>query len=363
PGSHHRLRGRGGHDRALSGLVHIHFHAIGTASTCCCGSGGGGGGGGGGGSSPLRGEFTVEATLASGALDIYSTIEADLVKLLSPEGKYSLNKLSGTLYVKDKPSRVSAIAKLVEEFRNKYRRQIILDAKIIEIALSKGHDLGVDWFEITNLLLGTNRIALNTLDFNITPRPNQPSFALSISGQPNINLLLKLLREYGELKVISNPKIRVLHSQPALISVGTSRSFIKEFKKEVQQGQTPGSVTYTTQTSSIFDGILLGITPYIAENEEIILHIVPIKSDLLELRDVRFGDSYFITLPSVNLREMTSIVKVKPNDLIIIGGLILDRKRATTREVGLPIISDIFRSSQGTTENSELVILIRVLVN
>lgn len=329
---------------------------------------GGQGGQGGASGSPIRGEFSIGAELAKEALDIYHFLEADIANLLSKNGKFSINRLTGILYVKDKPSRVKSIERLVDKYKNKYRRQIILDAQIIEIELSKGHNLGIDWFAISNLLLGQNRIELNTLDFHLNPnRPFEPSFALTISGQPNIGLVLNMLKQYGELKVISRPKIRVLHSQPALISVGTSFSYLKEFKREISTTGTGGApvVTYTTQTSSVFDGILLGITPFISEEDEVFLHIVPIKSDLIDLREIYFGENknYSITLPTINLREMTSIVRAKPNDLIVIGGLILDKEKGTERKIGAPVLSEIFKNTTREGRKAELVILIRLLVS
>jgi len=326
---------------------------------------GGGGGGAGGGltTSPLKGEYSINADLSKESLDLYKALEESLQTILSDKGTYTLNRLAGILYVKDKPSKVRAVSELVSEFKKKYGKQIILDAQIIEIELSKGHNLGVDWFEITNYLMGNNRVSFNTLDLGITTRSDQPAFSLTISGQPNVNLLLNLLKEYGELKVISNPKVRVLHSQPALISVGTSQAYIKEFKRDVTTGTTASTITYTTQTSSVFDGILLGLTPYITDEDLIYLHIVPIKSDLVELKDVRFGADYFITLPRVNLREMTSIVKARPNDLIVIGGLILDRDKTTEKKVALPFLSELFKSSVNEGKKAELVILIRIVVD
>lgn len=316
------------------------------------------------GSTPLRGEFTVNAQLQRENLDVYRVIEQSLSGVLSEKGVYTLNRLTGTLYVKDRPSKVNTVSKIIYELKRVYKRQIILDAQIIEIELNKGHNLGIDWFQITNYLMGNNRISFSTLDLSVTTRTDQPAFSLTISGQPNINLILNLLKEFGELKVISNPKIRVLHSQPALISVGTSLSYIKEFKRDVTTQTTANpTVTYTTQTSSVFDGILLGIIPFITDEEEIILHIVPIKSDLIDLKDVRFGDNYFITLPRLNLREMTSIVKAKPNDLIVIGGLIMDIEKAKERRIAIPLLSDIFRNVTRDSKKAELVILIRLLIN
>jgi len=313
--------------------------------------------------SPLRGEFSIQAELTKKSLDIYTSLEKTLSTLLSKEGKYNLNRLTGILYVKDRPSHIKTIENVIKEFKNKYKKQIILDAKIIEVQLNRAHNLGVDWFEITNYLMGQNEITFNTLHLGITTRTGQHSFALTISGKPNVNLILNLLKEYGRLKVVSNPRITVLHSQAALISVGTSQSYIKEFEKEVTSGTNISTITYTTETSSVFDGILLGITPYVAGDNEIFLHIVPIKSEVVELKDVHFGENYFITLPKVNLREMTSIVKAKPGDLLVIGGLILNRHKNSEKRIVLPLVSRFFKNSVGETQKVELVILIKILMD
>jgi type II secretory pathway component GspD/PulD (secretin) len=154
---------------------------------------------------------------------------------------YQLNLSAGILYVKDRPSNVKAIDKFIKEFSAKYRKQIVLDAQIIEVELNKEHTLGIDWFQITNYLMGNNRVSFNTLDLGITTRTDQPSVSLTISGQPNVNILLNLLKQYGELKILQNPKLRVLHSQPAIISVGTTFSYIRELKREITTGTTTPS--------------------------------------------------------------------------------------------------------------------------
>ena len=313
--------------------------------------------------SPLKGEFSVSSELSPSYLEVYKNLEQTVKGMLSKSGMYQLNLSAGILYVKDRPSNVKAIDRFIKEFSAKYRKQIVLDAQIIEVELNKEHTLGIDWFQITNYLMGNNRVSFNTLDLGITTSTNQPSVSLTISGQPNINILLNLLKQYGELKVLQNPKLRVLHSQPAIISVGTTFSYIRELKREITTGTTTPVITYTTQTSSVFDGVLLGIVPYLSDNEDIYLHIVPIKSELVELKDVKFGVDYSITLPAVNLREMSSIVKARPGDLIVIGGLILDRQRNTERRVAIPLLENIFRSQVGESKLSELVIVIRLMVD
>ncbi len=313
--------------------------------------------------SPLKGEFSVSSELSRSYLEVYKNLEQTVKGMLSKSGMYQLNLSAGILFVKDRPSNVKAIDRFIKEFSAKYRKQIVLDAQIIEVELNKEHTLGIDWFQITNYLMGNNRVSFNTLDLGITTRTDQPSVSLTISGQPNVNILLNLLKQYGELKVLQNPKLRVLHSQPAIISVGTTFSYIREFKRDITTGTTTPVITYTTQTSSVFDGVLLGIVPYLSDNEDIYLHIVPIKSELVELKDVKFGVDYFITLPTVNLREMSSIVKARPGDLIVIGGLILDKHKNTERRVAIPLLENIFRSQVGGGKLSELVIVIRLMVD
>ena len=328
-------------------------------------------GGGGTLTSPLKGEFTVTSELSKSTLEIYKNLEQTIKSMLSKNGVFQLNPSAGFLYVKDRPSYVKTVEKFINQFSAKYGKQIILDAQIVEVELNKEHNLGIDWFEITNYILGKDNVRLDTLNLGLSTNPKQPTISLTISGQPNINTILNFLKQYGEFKILQNPKLRVLHSQPAIISVGTTYSYIKEFKRDILASAGVGNtttsitpiITYTTQTSSVFDGILLGIVPYLSNDNDIYLHIVPIKSEVADLKDIKFGTDYYITLPVVNLREMSSIVKAKPGDLIVIGGLILEKQKNNERRVAIPFLSNLFRSQTGEGRTSELVILIRVGVD
>jgi MSHA type pilus biogenesis protein MshL len=326
---------------------------------------------GGGFTSPLKGEVTVTSGLSRTTLEIYKNLEETIKGMLSKNGVYQLNPSAGLLYVKDRPSHVRAIEKFINQFTAKYGKQIILDAQIVEVVLDKEHNLGIDWFEVINYVLGKDKVRLDILNLGLSTIPQQPTISFTIRGQPNITAFLNFLKQYGELRVLQNPKLRVLHSQPAIISVGTTFSYIKEFKRDVLASVGVGGpaapitpvITYTTQTSSVFDGILLSIVPYITNENEIYLHIVPIKSEVVDLRDVKFGADYYITLPTVNLREMSSIVKTRPGELIVIGGLILNKQKNNERRIAIPLLGSLFRSQTEEGRTSELVILIRVEVD
>jgi len=315
-------------------------------------------------SNPLTGEFRISGFMGRESLDMYAQIKDAIKEMLSSDGKFIINRTVGVLYVKDRPSRIEIIARYIKALKERYTKQVILDVKIIEVSLSRDVNRGIDWLDLSNYLMGTNRVAFNTLGGTVSMENTETPVRITISGNPSIDAILSFLGKYGKVKILSNPRIRVLHAQPALISVGTSIGYIKKIEKETSSESGTTTTSMTVDTSSLFEGILLGITPYITENNQVILQIVPIKSDILELEKAQFeGGSYFVTLPKVNLREMSSIIKTKPGDLVVIGGLILEKKENNEKRVEIPIIDKIFRKKQNYSSKTELVILIRVKVD
>jgi len=312
---------------------------------------------------PLKGKYEITGELEKKQVDIYTQLEESIKALLSDKGIYTLNRLTGTLHVKDRPSNVKMISKFIDDLKLRYERQILIEAKIVEVVLNKEHDMGIDWMEIANYSL-ENRIRLDELTSTFTTRPNEPTVALTITGRPNINVILNLLKQYGNLNLLSNPRLRVIHGQPALISVGKSVEFTKEIKRELVTAEQVARVQVSVTTSSIFDGVLLGVTPYITEEGEILLHVVPIKSDIVSLRREDFGQDTSVTLPEVNLREATSIIKVHPGDVVILGGLVLEKESTSERKIAgfgdIPLLGNLFKREQKATQKTELVIIIKV---
>ena len=312
---------------------------------------------------PLKGKYEIKGELEKKQIDIYTQLEESIKALLSDKGIYTLNRVTGTIYVKDRPSHIKMISKFIEDLKSRYQKQVLIEAKIVEVALSKEHDMGIDWLEIANYSL-ENRIRLDELTSRFTTRPNEPTIALTITGRPDINLVLNLLKQYGTLNLLSNPRLRVIHGQPALISVGRSVEFVKEITRELVTAEQVAYVQISVITSSIFDGVLLGVTPYITEENGILLHVVPIKSDIISLRREDFGQDTSVTLPEVNLREATSIIKVSPGDIIVLGGLILEKESVNEKKIAgfgeIPILGNLFKREQKTTQKTELVIIIKV---
>ncbi|WP_028841169.1 hypothetical protein [Thermodesulfobacterium hveragerdense] len=316
------------------------------------------------GNSGLKGKYEIKGQLEKKHIDVYTQIENSLQDLISEEGLYTLNRLTGTLYVKDRSSHLKMIAKFIENLKTKYKKQVVIEAKIIEVVLNKEHNLGIDWLEIANLPLGQNSIHLDELTSRLTTKNNEPTISLSFRGTPNLNLILNALKQYGNINLLSNPRLRVIHGQPALISVGKSVEFVKEITRNLVSAQQTAQVQTNIETSSIFEGVLLAVTPYLTENDEIFLHVVPIKSDIIALKREDFGQDTSITLPEVNLREATSIIKAIPGDIIVLGGLILEKDTTNEKKImgigDVPILGNLFKTKQSSKQKTELVIIIKV---
>lgn len=313
--------------------------------------GGAGGAAVGGGGSPLKGDYKITSTVEE--MDIYKMVEDNVKGLLSPAGKYQLNKFTGTLIVKDTRKNIKVIENFLQELKKRYEKQVIITAEIIEIELNKDSAMGINMFEITNWLMGNNRVDLQTLDFR--SQDDFKSFSIAIQGMPNMSLLFKLLKKYGEVKILSKPVIRAIHGQPAILSTGTSYGYIQS----VQVVSTGNLTSVTVTPSSVFDGILLGLIPFIEPDQKTIaLHVVPIKSELIQMNSWSFT-GYQVQIPQINLREMSSIIRVNPGDTVIIGGLILEKKKRRENRVGLPILENIFRNEEGENKKSEFLIMLR----
>jgi len=179
--------------------------------------------------------------------------------------------------------------------------------------------------------------------------------------------VLQALEQQGDVRILSNPRINMMNGQTALLSVGRNTSFVSQVQTTVTPGTTGNIVTFTVQTSSILSGILIGMVPYIDEKGEISLTVTPIVSNLVNLNSQNFGNSTTgsaqISLPVVDLREMSTTVKVSNGQTVIIGGLISKQESVQDNQVpflgNLPIVGYLFKSRDKEHTKNELVVLLR----
>ncbi|MEJ2033570.1 MAG: type II and III secretion system protein, partial [Deltaproteobacteria bacterium] len=178
-------------------------------------------------------------------------------------------------------------------------------------------------------------------------------------GNP-FTMVLNALEQQGRTKVLANPKISVMNGQPALISVGTNVRFIDKIESQANEG---GVVTSTVTTASIMSGLGLSVVPTIMDDNEIILNMSPVTSQLQEpIQSVAVGQGS-VMLPRVRLREMNSTVRIKDGGMLVVGGLIDQTDSKDNVKVpilgDLPLVNKLFKSETKDKTKTELVILLR----
>jgi type II secretory pathway component GspD/PulD (secretin) len=160
-----------------------------------------------------------------------------------------------------------------------------------------------------------------------------------------------------------------MNGQTSLLCVGRKQSFISKAETTFNAAAagTLGTTTFTVETSSVLTGIIIGIVPYVSANGEISLTITPITSDLVQLTPRRFGgvgsNQVEIDLPTVDIRELSTTVKVRNGQLVILGGLISKRESLTDNQVpvfgDIPVFGMLFKSRNKVAQKSELVVLLQ----
>lgn len=323
-----------------------------------------GGSGGGGGSQGIRGEFALKFDNPDKMNGFYEQFEDSIKSILSPEGSYTLNKFSGILSVYDKRKNIDAIEKITKEIKTQIHQQVLIEARILEVVLNDGHSLGVSWEAVADSILKAgDQLALQqTL-----------SLAGAVAGtmtytSSNFNAIISALDSSGDVDTLSNPRIKVLSGQSAIISSGKLVPF---WEKEVQTNQgTGGSASNTEVTYNrrdVLHGLTMGVTPTIMENGKIMLNVIPITSSIEDVLEHHDEDGNVVaSAPILNVKEAGTVIFAKDNDLVLIGGLI--NNTVKTQEDKIPLLGDIpylgalFKTEVSKKEKRELVILIRLKV-
>ena len=286
----------------------------------------------------------------------------------------TINRLTGTIMVTATRKNLEKVERYIENVRKVLSRQVMIEARIIEVQLNEGLNFGIDWSLLEqnlkhlggplNSSFGALNLATTSFDSATAAAASGSKFQVGVS-RANFQGLLTALKTQGDVKTLSNPKINVMNGHASLLTVGRNTSFIA--KVTTTTDSTANATTkFDVVTSSVLSGLMVGIVPFISETGEISLNITPITSDLVTLTEKSVGaggNQTTISIPTVDLREMTTTVKMRDGQLVIIGGLI--SKKETSNEEKVPIIGDIpllgklFTRTNNVASRSELVLLLR----
>jgi general secretion pathway protein D len=349
-------------------------------------NGGGSSGGSSSGSSGENGSKTGVSITSNDNFKFWSKIQKELHSLLNrPEDDYEapepiINPEVGMITVTGTPKQLKRVSKYIDEISKQLKNQVLIDVSILSVTFDDSSTTGIDWsqlYSLENMGVATFAMAkknLSTLDWTSgdgsTPIINGgdlgkggiPSArAMVAQGSMQMSEIIKFLKTQGDVKSISNPKVLTLNNQPALISVG-NELFYKIQSTSVMQGASGAGTQQSGETiDSVFAGILLDITPEIAEDGSITLKINPSISDTLDAVQRDNSGSRNIP-PDLSRKQISSVVTIQDGQHVILGGLISSKTGTKVSKVpllgDLPLLDHLFKREVKINSVDELVLII-----
>ena len=339
--------------------------------------------------------------------DFWTEMGNAIKALIGSEGGRNVvvSPQAGVIVVRAMPNELRSIAEFLQTMSVVVERQVMLEAKIIEVELSDEFQSGVNWAAFGSsansriaggvLTPGTSlspngslstftatsadgSIAANS-SLNVTPGTVAGSIA-SGQGVPgtlfglafqtsNFAALVSFLETQGNLQVLSSPRIATLNNQKAVLKVGTDEFFVTNVTTNTTTTGTTSTQSPTITVQPFFSGVALDVTPQIDDQKMITLHIHPSVSSVIErTKDIDLGTAGQFRLPlaSSNISESDTIVRVSDGHIVAIGGLMKEVQARDRNQVpglgNLPLIGNLFRNTSRRTVKSELVILLKPTV-
>lgn len=308
----------------------------------------------------MKGEIRLEGKLEK-PLNFWKVVEDNLNKIIGDLGYYVIDKPLGLITV-TAPRRVhKKVSGYLKNLKKEIYKQVIIEAKVIEVKLDKTHERGIDWSDVLK------RTFKGQITFDeVYHYKSAKKFikTITLSAQ-DFSVVMAALETYGEIKVVSNPKITLLNGHGATITVGENITYIDKVESTIDT--ETDVITYDVSTANILSGIGLGVVANIISDDEVILYITPLTSELQEPIEYRSfgatGQGAEVGLPRIKIKDMATLAKVKDGDTLIIGGLIdkttVKNEKRTPLLSDIPLLGKLFTYTSEQIISTELVILLR----
>ncbi len=285
--------------------------------------------------------------------DFWDNLKSNVILILQNTNANFKNPIidrnSGLITVTGNKNQLEEIEKYINKLNSRLHKEVFIDVKIYSVTLSKSHKTGIDWSQLS--------IHLNRT--NVPVRGTYIGGAQSVFSDAAFNVvgLLNFLAQNGNVNTVSNPKLVALSNQKAIISVG--KKIYYKYASDVTSDENGNPSTEYT-IGSKFIGVLLDITPQISDNGEIILSINPKISEFINPLDAY--DTNRDRPPNTKENTMMSVVRIKNNNTLVLGGLIMDDRRLNVNGVPIlkeiPLIKYLFSSKEEISTKKELVFVI-----
>ncbi len=347
------------------------------------------------GSAATNNASTVTTKQSSAEFNFWENLDTAIKSIITPnnsapnQGDRSvvINRMSGVIVVRALPEELRNVAEFLKASQLSVERQVIIEAKFVEVTLSEGLQTGVNWAAFSGN--GSSNISAGLMGQGSSLVPNAaggvaqsinstafsalPGSSLTATGAGsslfgvafqanNFTAMLNFLESQGSVHILSSPRISTLNNQKAVLKVGTDEPYVTGYSpgtSTVSGGGTTGTLP-TPIYSQIFSGIALDVTPRINERDEIILHVHPSISLVNSvIKDTGGGTT--IQMASTSIEETDSVVHARDGQIVVIGGLMSQKN--TEGSSGWPgWIKSVFGQTARASEKRELIILLKPTV-
>ena len=322
----------------------------------------------------------------SGYSDFWIELEDTLNAIISTDigAQVVVTPQAGLVVVRAKPDSLSAVRNYLNRVESSIHRQVILEAKILEVTLKEGFQAGINWntfgeqsggtFQpvtsvgadgLVTTTLGSNNDIAGELTFGTGNFFNPLGSQFSLFSEfADFSAVINLLETQGVVQVLSSPRITTVNNQKAVIKVGDDEFFVTDISVNTVTAGAAINTNDSPELTPFFSGIALDVTPQISEAGDVILHVHPTVSEVQEQVKIISGEA--VPLAASTIRESDSVIRARNGDIVVIGGLMQNSSNDNT--AGIPVLSKLaglgaaFRQRDRTSVKSELVILLRPIV-
>ncbi|MFM5086475.1 pilus (MSHA type) biogenesis protein MshL [Aeromonas media] len=283
---------------------------------------------------------------------------------------------AGLVTVRAYPKELKAVREFLDQSGEHLKRQVVLEARILEVSLNEGYEQGVDWNGLSASWDGNKGIRGGGSLGNSQVGASNPIFNAIGGGagftisDGNFVVAVDLLKTQGDVNTLSSPRVTATNNQKAVIKVGTDEYFVTNASTTTTtSGNSAPIVTPNVELTPFFSGIALDVTPQIDEQGRVLLHIHPSVIDTEEQNktiNVGTADPLVLPLAKSAIRESDTVVQANNGDIIVIGGLMKTDKKEVVSKVPLlgdiPWVGEAFTNRSESTQKVELVILLKPTV-
>lgn len=332
-----------------------------------------GGGSGGGGTNT-----SVASLSQSSTNNFWATLTANLSGILGEEGEESVgssiiaNPESGLVSVRATSRQHNEIRTFLDYVKIRSLYQVMIEATVVEVTLNDNYQAGVDWSALSRDN-GQVNFFQSLTGLNVSDAPSSMLTIDKSAGPDAVSVAMKALAQFGDLRVLSSPKIMALNNQAAMLRVVDNKVY---FSIDVAPG-TPSTANspaiaavYTSTINTVPVGFVMNVTPQIGENDQVTLNVRPTISRIV--RYVNDPSPALVTagvvspVPEIQIREIESILKVFSGQVAVLGGLMQDSLQSNTSGLPglskLPGVGNLFSYKDESAVKTELIVFIRPVV-